>query len=51
MSLAAIVILVVVLLAVFPRTGAYSADFGYYPVGGVGLVVLILVVLLLTHRP
>lgn len=50
MSVAALVILIIVLLAVFPRAGAYSAGFGYYPVGGVGLVVLILVVLLLMGR-
>lgn len=43
-----LVILVLALLGAFPRTGAYSANWGYYPSGGIGLVVIIVVVLLLT---
>lgn len=46
MGLAGLVILVILLLAVFPRAGAYSSGWGYYPVGGVGLLILVLVVLL-----
>lgn len=43
-----LVILVLALLGAFPRQGAYSANWGYYPSGGIGLVVIILVVLLFT---
>jgi hypothetical protein len=41
--------LVLVLLAVLP-SWPYSTGWGYYPSGGVGLVVLVLVVLLLMGR-
>jgi hypothetical protein len=42
-------VLVLILLAVLP-TWPYSSGWGYYPSGGLGLVVLVLIVLLLTGR-
>ncbi len=44
-----IVVLLVLSLGSFP-TWPYSKGWGYYPSGGLGLVVLILVILLLTGR-
>jgi hypothetical protein len=44
-----IVILVLMLLGALP-SWRHSRNWGYFPSGGLGLVVLILVVLLLTGR-
>jgi hypothetical protein len=44
-----IVVLLLLLLGALP-TWPYSAGWGYYPSGGLGLVVLIVVVLLLLGR-
>ena len=44
-----LIILVVLLLGALP-TWPYSAGWGYYPSGGLGLVLLILVVLLVLGR-
>ena len=44
-----IVILILMLLGAIPRWG-HSQNWGYGPSGGLGLVVLIVVVLLLTGR-
>ena len=44
-----IVILVLLLLGVLP-TWPYSGSGGYYPSGGLGLVLLIVVILALTGR-
>ena len=44
-----LVVLIVVLLAVLP-TWPYSTGWGYYPSGGLGLVLLILIILLLMGR-
>ena len=44
-----VVILVLLLLGALP-TWPYSTGWGYYPSGGLGLIVLILVVLLLMGR-
>ena len=44
-----IVILILALLGVLPRW-PHSRNWGYYPSGGVGLVLLILVILLLLGR-
>ncbi len=44
-----LIILIVLLLAALP-TWPYSAGWGYYPSGGLGLVVLIVVILLLMGR-
>jgi len=44
-----IVILVLILVGALP-TWPHSKNWGYYPSGGVGLVVLILIILLLMGR-
>ncbi len=44
-----IVLLVLLLLGALP-TWPYSSSWGYYPSGGLGLVLLIVVVLALTGR-
>lgn len=44
-----LIILIVLLFAAVPAW-PYSRSWGYYPSGGVGLVVLILVILLLMGR-
>jgi len=44
-----IVILVLALLGVLPRW-SHSRNWGYYPSGGLGLVLLIVIVLLLMGR-
>jgi hypothetical protein len=49
MSLLGLIIVIIVLLAVLP-TWPYSAGWGYYPSGGMGLLVIIVVVLLLSGR-
>jgi len=49
MSLIILIVLVLLLLGVLP-TWPHSRSWGYYPSGGVGLVVVILIVLLLMGR-
>jgi hypothetical protein len=51
MSLSTIllVILILILVGALP-TWPHSKSWGYYPSGGMGLIVLILVILLLTGR-
>lgn len=49
MSTILIVLLVLLLVGALP-TWPYSANWGYYPSGGVGLIALILIILLLTGR-
>ncbi|HET9884931.1 MAG TPA: DUF3309 family protein [Candidatus Binatia bacterium] len=49
MSTILLMILIVLLIGALP-TWPYSANWGYYPSGGLGLVLLILVILLLTGR-
>lgn len=44
-----LIVLILILVGALP-TWPYSKNWGYYPSGGLGLVVLILVVLVLTHR-
>lgn len=44
-----LIVLILVLIGVFPGWG-HSRSWGYGPVGGVGLLVIILVILLLTGR-
>jgi hypothetical protein len=44
-----IVILVLMLVGALP-TWPHSAHWGYYPSGGVGLILLILLILVLTGR-
>lgn len=43
-----LVILILLLIGAFP-TWPYSRAWGYYPSGGLGLILLILIVLLLLH--
>ncbi len=49
MNLVLLLIVIVLLVAVLP-TWPYSSGWGYYPSGGLGLVLLILVVLALMGR-
>jgi len=49
MSTILIIVLVLLLIGALPAL-PYSSGWGYYPSGGLGLVVLVLVVLLLTGR-
>ena len=49
MSLIVLVLLIVILVGLLP-TWPYSSGWGYYPSGGTGLVLLILIILLLTGR-
>jgi hypothetical protein len=49
MRLVLLVILILAFLGALPRW-PYSTGWGYYPSGGLGIVVLILVILLLTGR-
>jgi hypothetical protein len=44
-----IIVLVLMLIGALP-TWPHSANWGYYPTGGLGLIILILVILLLTGR-
>jgi hypothetical protein len=44
-----LIILVLCLVGVFPAW-PYSADWGYYPAGGLGLLLIVVIVLLLTGR-
>lgn len=43
-----LIILILMLIGAFPAW-PYSRGWGYYPSGGLGLIVLIVVVLLLLH--
>jgi len=44
-----LVLLILLLIGALP-TWPYSANWGYYPSGGVGLILLIMLVLLLSGR-
>jgi hypothetical protein len=44
-----LVVLVILLLGALP-TWPYSADWGYYPSGGLGLLLIILLVLFFARR-
>lgn len=44
-----LVILILLLIGAFP-TWPYSANWGYYPSGGVGLLLLLIVVLLIIGK-
>ncbi len=44
-----LIILVLFLIGALPRW-RHSANWGYYPSGGVGIVLVVLVILLLTGR-
>jgi hypothetical protein len=49
MGMILIVILILFLIGALP-TWPHSKSWGYYPSGGVGLILLILIILLLTGR-
>ncbi len=49
MGLILLVILVILLVGALP-TWPYSAGWGYYPTGGLGLLVIVLIVLLVMGR-
>jgi hypothetical protein len=49
MSTLLLILLILVLVGALP-TWPHSRSWGYYPSGGVGLIVLILIILLLTGR-
>ena len=49
MSTIVIIVLILLLIGVLP-TWPHSATWGYYPSGGLGLVLLILIILALTGR-
>ena len=44
-----LVILILLLIGVFP-TWPHSAGWGYYPSGGIGILLLIVIILLVTGR-
>jgi hypothetical protein len=44
-----LIILIILLLAALP-TWPYSAGWGYYPSGGLGLILVIIIILLLVGR-
>lgn len=48
MSTLGLILLIVILLAVLP-SWPYSRGWGYYPSGGIGLVLIILIIILLTR--
>jgi uncharacterized protein DUF3309 len=51
MSTGAIILLILILLLVFGLpTWPYSRGWGYYPSGGIGLLVVILIILLLLGK-
>ena len=51
MSTGALILLIlIILLVVGLPTWPYSRGWGYYPSGGIGLVLLIVVILLLMNR-
>jgi hypothetical protein len=49
MSTILLVILVLLLIGAFP-TWPYSSGWGYYPSGGIGLILLIVLILVLAGR-
>jgi hypothetical protein len=49
MSLILLIVLIVLLLGALP-TWPYSSGWGYYPSGGVGLLLIVLIVLLVMGR-
>lgn len=49
MGLILLIVLIVVLFGALP-TWPYSAGWGYYPSGGVGLLLVVLIVLLVMGR-
>ncbi|WP_454783554.1 DUF3309 family protein [Legionella sp. WA2022007384] len=48
MNLLLFIILIVILIGLLP-TWPYSSGWGYYPSGGIGLILLILIIVLLAR--
>jgi len=44
-----LILLILILIGALPRWG-YSTGWGYYPSGGVGLILIVVVILLLMGR-
>lgn len=49
MSTILIIILIILLIGAFP-TWPYSSGWGYYPSGGLGILLIIVIILLVTGR-
>jgi hypothetical protein len=49
MELVLLIVLIILLIGVLP-SWPYSRGWGYYPSGGIGLVLLIIIILLLLGR-
>jgi Protein of unknown function (DUF3309) len=49
MSTILIIILIILLIGAFP-TWPYSSGWGYYPSGGLGIILIIVIILLATGR-
>ena len=49
MSLIVLILVIIILIGALP-SWPYSSGWGYYPSGGLGLVLLILIILLVTGR-
>ena len=49
MSLIVLILVIILLVGALP-SWPYSSGWGYYPSGGMGLVLLILIILLVTGR-
>jgi len=49
MSLIVLILVIILLIGALP-SWPYSSGWGYYPSGGIGLVLLILIILLVTGR-
>jgi hypothetical protein len=49
MSTLLLIILIILLIGAFP-TWPYSAGWGYYPSGGLGIILIIVIILLVSGR-
>jgi hypothetical protein len=49
MSTLLLIILIILLIGAFP-TWPYSSGWGYYPSGGLGIILIIVIILLVTGR-
>jgi hypothetical protein len=49
MSLILLIVLIILLIGALPSWG-YSRGWGYYPSGGLGLILLIIIILMLMGR-
>jgi len=49
LSLILLIVLILILVGSLPAW-PYSSGWGYYPIGGAGLILLVLIILLLTGR-